>query len=256
MPLRRHSFILLAMTSALCIAAERPSVPAWLTAYPGAAAQTKTSPEKIEISYQAPASVADVVAHYEGLFTAAGLPFRPQMYGSTAVIQGGPADCSLTIQIRKLGSGAAVQITAIPHAVVPHLTEDDIVRSMAEFDKPVYPGPRTPMPALAWPSWLTASDTVPLEVYKGVDQFKLDYLKAAFTSSLDRAEVQHFYVDLFNSHDYPVSVQSSSITPPNQKAIVEGTHAFARPGPRFVIHAEFTPVNGQVHVDLRITAHH
>ncbi len=77
-----------------------------------------------------------------------------------------------------------------------------------------------------------------------------------FTSTQDRETIQTFYADLLNAHDYPVWIRSAILTPKDRPAVVEGVHYFnGKPGPRFAIHVQLTPVNGAYRVELRITAH-
>jgi hypothetical protein len=95
---------------------------------------------------------------------------------------------------------------------------------------------------------------VETKIRSGVDRFKLKYLEAEFDSGQDRAAIQQFYVELLKAHDYPVTMESSPITPRERPAVVEGTRTFdgAR---RFVIRVDLTPTSDGVHVVLRITAH-
>ncbi len=192
----------------------------------------------------------------------------------TKPLRSAAPECDLLIQIRASDSGTAVQVDCAAKSqpgasvtgpvVAPPTTRavretearKKIPDNMAEFDRPVYPRPRPPMPPLVWPRWLVSSDGVPLEPHKGVDRFKLNYWSAEFTSASDRAAILGFYADLLNANGYPVWVQSSAITPPNRTTLVEGVHYFdTKPGPNFAIRAELTPVNGSFHVELRITAH-
>ncbi len=230
------------------------SIPAWLDPYPGATVETKTSAGAVTATYEVEAPVADVIAHYGELFAAQGVPFHPEMYGAAAVIRGDIPGCGLTIQVRKKSAVVSVTITATQRPVIPTMTGQDVRRAMQKYDQPVYPTPKAPLPALRWPSWLTTSDDVAATIRKGVDRFKSDYLETQFNSTQDRAAVQRFYVELLNTHDYPVTMESSSITPPDRPAVVEGTRTFPGAG-RFVIHVDLTPTSGGVHVVLRITAH-
>ena len=230
------------------------SIPAWLEPYLGAAVETRTSGGMVTATYETASSVADVIAHYGDLFSAQRVPFHPEMYGTAAVIRGDVPGCGLTIQVRKRPSGTSVQITATQRPIIPKLTEQDIRHAMQKYDQPVYPTPKAPLPALQWPSWLTACDDVAPRIQKGVDRFKLNYLEIEFDSIQDRAAIQQFYVDLFNSHDYPVTVQSSPITPADRPAAVEATRTFSG-ARRFVIRVHLTPTSGGIHVLLRITAH-
>ena len=177
------------------------------------------------------------------------------MYGSAAVIRGDIPGCGLTIQVRKRAAGTSVQITATQRPVIRKVTEQDIRRDMQKYDQPVYPTPKVPLPALRWPSWLTACDDgVAPAIRKGVDRFKSDYLEAEFNSRQDRAAIQQFSVELLHSHDCPVTIESSPITPPERPAVVEGTRTFSGAG-RFVIRVDLTPTAGGIHVVLRIRAH-
>ena len=230
------------------------SIPAWIEPYLGATVDTKTARGMATETYQTAAPLADVIAHYGKLFAAQGVPFHPDIYGAAAVIRGDVPGCGLTIQVRKREAGASVQITATQRPIVPRITQQDIRSAMQKYDQPVYPTPRAPLPALQWPSWLTACDDVTPKIGRGVDRFKLDYLESEFNSAQDREAIQQFYVELLNSHDYPVTMRSSPITAPERPTVVEGTRTFDGAG-RFVIRVDLTPTLGGFHVVLRITAH-
>jgi hypothetical protein len=245
--------VLLAGTGQL--AGQTPfSIPAWLDPYPGAAVESKTSRGMVTATYETAASLTDVIAHYGELFAAQGVPFHPEMYGAAAVIRGDVPGCGLTIQVRKRAAGVSVQITATQRPIIPKITEQDIRRGMQKYDQPVYPTPRAPIPALRWPSWLTACDDIAPKIRSGVDRFKLNYLESDFDSAQAREAIQQFYVELLNSHGYPVTMESSPITPPERPAVVVGTRNFGG-ARRFVIRVDLTPTSGGVHVVLRITAH-
>jgi hypothetical protein len=227
------------------------SMPAWLEPYAGASVETKTSRGMVTATYETAAPVTDVVAHYGELFAEQGVRFRPGMYGTTAVIHGDVPGCGLSIRVRKKAAGASVQITATQRPIIPKVTQQDIRHAMGKYDQPVYPTPKTAMPALRWPSWLTTCDDVDAKIRRGVDHFKLEYLETEFDSAQERDAILQFYVDLLNSNGYPVG---SPVTPSERPAWVEGTRTFdgAR---RFVIRVELTPKAAGVHVELRITAH-
>ena len=230
------------------------TIPAWLTPYPGANEEITTSRGMAVASYQTPASVGEVVAFHRDLFAARGIPFQPEMYGAAALIRADTEDCGLTIQIRQEKSRTTVQITAAERPVIHKLTESDIRRSMEKYDKPVYPAPKVPLPALNWPSWLASYGVQASPVRKGVDRFRNQYLESEFDSTEARGEIETFYADLLEGHEYRVTVESSPITPARQPAIVEGTHSFEHSG-RFVIRVDLLPAAPGVHVVVRITAH-
>ena len=230
------------------------SIPSWLEPYPGASVETNATRDRATATYQTSASLADVIAHFNELFTAQGVPFNPQMYGSATVIQGQVPGCGITIQIRRMNGRTFVSVTANQRPIIPHITEQDVRQAMEKYDRPVYPSPKAPLPALTWPPWLTACDAVTLMVQSGVDRFKLRYLASEFDSAQERPEIQRFYSGLLNSNGYRVTMESSPVTPPGRPAVVEGVRSFGASG-RFVIHINLTPTAGIVHVALRMTAH-
>jgi hypothetical protein len=191
--------------------------------------------------------VKDVLAHYHRLFAGAGEPFRPQMYGHAAVVSATPTGFNLTIQLRPRGADTFVTVTSTERPVFHKLQPGDVERAMQKYDQPVYPGPATPMPALAWPSGLAQCDGAPTTLYKGVDRFTVPYLRGVFRSTWYRKAIEEFYKDLLNSNGYQVYLESPSI--------VAGAHYFGHPGPRWVVRAELTTVEDGVQVELRIEAH-
>ncbi|MGO9260302.1 MAG: hypothetical protein ACLQU1_28945 [Bryobacteraceae bacterium] len=249
------SILLLACAGPLA-GSDTPAMPSWMTPYPGASERTGTQATRVWSSYLAKASLAEVVEYYHGLFDGAGLTFHPVANALTTTIRGAAPECSLEIVIQGLGARTSVQVTCSAWA-----SQSEHLQAQAKFDRPVYPQPRVPGPAgtppLVWPDWLTTCepDAAP-EIQKGVDQFKLRFLKVEFTSLQDRDAIEEFYADLLNAHDYPVWVRSSKLTPRDKTAVVEGRHFFGgKPGPRFDIHVQLTPVNGAIQVELRMTAH-
>ena len=253
-----------------------PGLPAWLVPYPGASADRRASAVLVESAYRTPAAPSDVVAHYEKLFAATGLPFHPSLDGIGTVLRAAPPECDLLIQIRGQEAGSLVRVSC--SVKTPELTESrprpaariqqdsQNVRDarweagrqgnqrMEKFDRPVYPSAKPPLPPLAWPDWLVSCDGAPLQIGKGVDQFKLSYLKTTFTSMQDRATIQAFYAGLLNANGYAVEFQSSRITPAGARVQVQGTYyPGEKPGPRLTIRAEITPVDVTQQVELRIT---
>jgi hypothetical protein len=248
--------LLALVVCAVLLSAQRSSsLPPWLVVYPGADAETNSLPEKTEVTYHTSAPVAGVIEHYREVFSAADVAFQPRMFGSSAIVNSVAPGRNLTIQIEKRRDSTFVRVTCTPRPDIPHYSEADAIHKMEKYDQPVYPKPRPPMPPLTWPEWLRQYDGTPTPIERGVDRFKLNYLRIEFTSSGDRAEIQKYYSDLLNAHDFPVTIESPSITPAVRPVIVEGTHRFGDPGPRFVAHVEITPMNGKFRVEVRITAH-
>jgi hypothetical protein len=249
------ALICMALIAAAAVHGREPfTIPPWLQPYPGANAQITTSPGIAVVTYATSLSLDEMLAFHRGLFAAQAIPFRPEIYGATAVIRANPEGCGLAIQIRQEKSGTAVQITATERPVIPHLTERDIRQSMEKYDEPVYPAPKVALPSLGWPSWLVAYGADASTIRKGVDQFRNQYLESEFDSTEARGAIQAFYSGLLNAHEYRVNMESSPITPPGKPALVEGTHAFERSG-RFVIRVDLSPTAQGVHISIRITAH-
>jgi len=247
-PVWRGKFLLLLVPLIGRVAAQTPpAVPAWLEPYPGVTVETKSIAGSVNVTYEAPATLAAVIGHYRALFAAQSLPFQPETYGATAVIRGEVPGCALTILARqKAHTVVSVQITATQRPAVHRITEQEILHSMQKYDQPVYPSPKAPLPPLAWPAWLTTCEDVSPPIRKGVDRFKLNYLEVEFDSTQDLAAIRQFYLDLLNAHDYPVRV-------PNAAAL-EGTHNFGDSG-RFVVRVEPARTAAGYHVVVRITAH-
>ncbi len=254
------------------VAGPQLSMPPWLTNFPGATAETHATPGLVESNYETSAPAAEVIHHYRSVFADKKLPFHPNADGIGVTIRGAAPECDLLIQIRASETGTAVQVDCAAKSPVSPSASDSVVNppttragertearkripdNLAEFDQPLYPRPRAPLPPLVWPRWLVSCDGVPLEPHKGVDRFKLSYLSAEFTSASDRATILAFYADLLNANGYPVWLQSSAITPRDRSTLVEGVHHFdTNPGPNFAMRAALTPVNGLIHVELRIT---
>lgn len=247
--------IALALIAAAQVEGRQPfKMPAWLQPYPGANEEIKSSPGMEVATYETPLSLDQMVAYHRGLFAERDIPFHPEIYGATAVIRANIEGCGITIQIQQRRSGTFVQITASERPVIPKVTEGDIRRSMEKYDRPVYPAPKVPLPALEWPTWLAAYGVEASPIRKGVDRFKNQYLESEFDSTESRDALQGFYSGLFHAHEYRVMLESSPITPAGRPAVVEGFHTFEHSG-RFVIRVDLTPTSPGIHVAMRITAH-
>jgi hypothetical protein len=266
---RKQPILLLACLAsrAFLSAQSTPTMPAWLSAYPGADEQIRSLGPLVESSYTVAAPPRDVLSHFRQLFKTAGLPFQPSAAGNGFMIRAASPECDLFIRIRRMDDGTAVQVTctstpgrdqtqrALAQAEESH---HDRINSMEKFDRPVYPQPKraVPMPPLAWPSWLLRIDGERLDVQKGVDGVMMHYLKSSFLCALPRNDIQTYYADLLNSNGYPVYLRSLASTPKDRKAWVEGAQPLeGRAGRRFVIRIDLTPANDLVTVELRMTAY-
>ncbi len=230
------------------------AIPDWLEPYPGATPQTHNFSTFVDSNYKTTAEPSGVVEHYRTLFTAAGLPFFPQKDPIGTTIHGDTPACDLKIDIRKFAGATVVHVTCSQ----PRLreAEEKAMRNMAKYDQPVYPQPRPPMPALAWPAWLVRCDGAALAAHKGVDRFRLNYLLAEYDCAADRQQIVDFYAEMLQANGYTVTLKTATILPLDRAGAVEGVrYTGAKPGPRFTIRAEIAPIDGAFHVSVRITAH-
>jgi hypothetical protein len=89
---------------------QAPAMPAWLTVFPGATAQTTVFKAMVESAYVAAAKPAAVNEHYRKLFEAQNLPFVPNYDGMGTVIRAATAECDLMITIHAQDSGTDVRV--------------------------------------------------------------------------------------------------------------------------------------------------
>jgi hypothetical protein len=90
--------------------AETKAMPAWLTPYPGAQAESANA---VDTSYSVAARPEAVVAHYRKLITAAALPFVPNFDGMGTSIRAAATECDLLIRIRESDGGALVRVSCM-----------------------------------------------------------------------------------------------------------------------------------------------
>jgi hypothetical protein len=88
----------------------QPTMPSWLTPYPGATAQMKASPSLVEATYTTDAPPDVVTAHYGKLFETQNLDFHPNLDGIGAMIRGDASECNLLITIHPQSTGTFVRV--------------------------------------------------------------------------------------------------------------------------------------------------
>jgi len=94
-----------------------PALPSWLIPYAGEKAETQTAvANRIEIAYATDAKPDLVVAHYQQLLEAAGLPFLPSFDGIGTSMRAAAAECDLLIKVREQG---AETLTTVSCAAKP-----------------------------------------------------------------------------------------------------------------------------------------
>jgi hypothetical protein len=180
-------------------------MPAWLTPYPGATPQSKRTDTTVESSYSVTAVPNDVLAHFQKVFDGQGVPFDSIGAPEGYYLHAEAPECNLEISMVRGGDHTAVKVTCTSKApmvqrmvVVPVGGKDDEqpANPMKKSDKPVAPGAK---PALAWPDWLVRVDGAKAPVQKLSGQ-----LKSTFTAAPPRHDIESFYMDLLNAHDYQV----------------------------------------------------
>jgi hypothetical protein len=254
-------------------------MPAWLADYPGATPLTRSSEMLVESSYEVAANPGDVIGHYRKLFEGAGLAWQPNLDGVGTAIRGAAAECDLLIRIREQPTGTSVRVSCAARMPAPVMQVAPVqaapvipsrprsaeqwredsrkhLEGMEKYDQPYRPPPRAPAPKLVWPAWLVGVDGAPLAVEKGVDQFRLNYLKSAYLTSADRNGAVAFYAEVLSANGYRVYSRTPASWPRDRKASVEGDfYPGANPGPRIVIHVDVTSDEQGMRVDVRMTAH-
>ena len=262
------------------LASPQSRMPAWLADYPGVSPQTRSSAVLVESTYDVAATPGEVIGHYRKLFEAAGLAWQPNLDGVGTVVRGAASECDLLLKIREQGTGTSVRVscaarvpapmlqaTPAPAAPVTPPTRQSVaderrreisrksLEEMEKYDQPYRPPPRPPAPRLVWPEWLVSVDGAPLAAERGVDQFKLNYLKSAYLTNADRNGAVAFYTELLNANGYRV-MHTPPTWPRDRKAWLNADfYPGANPGPRIAIHVDFTPDEQGMRVDVRMTAH-
>ena len=96
-----------------------PSMPPWLTPYPGAEPSISSTSTTSTARYSTPAPPASILAHYQTLFAAAGIAFQPNDDGIGQSIRAAVPGCGLLLTIREAASGTAVQAVCTAPSASP-----------------------------------------------------------------------------------------------------------------------------------------
>ena len=240
----------LAAAAPLC-AQDAPAIPYWLTPYPGANPETRQNRILAESSYTAAARPRDVLDHYRGLFATAGLPFRPSAMGYGFLIRAEADACDLTIRVRNQNETTAVQVTCTAptgrDSTVRKQAEDagrESIQTMENYDRPVYPAPKAPGPAPAWPAWLARVEGG-RPAFQSVGAGAAGYLKSVYLSRLDLAAIRSFYTDLLRANGCEVSAPGAGT--------LEGTACTGAKGRRgLAVRVVLTTAGRVTRVELRV----
>jgi len=175
-------------------------MPPWLTPYPGGTPESKRTERAVESSYSVGALPKDVVAHFQKIFDAQGIPIDSIGAPEGFYLHAEPAECNVDISIVRGDKTTAVKVVCASKAgvvqVIMQQTEDRSDQEPAK--KTDKPGAK---PAgLAWPDWLVRVDGGKPAVRKLDGQWK-----STFTAPPPRHDIEVFYMDLLNGHGFQVS---------------------------------------------------
>jgi hypothetical protein len=184
-------------------------MPVWLTPFPGATPESKRTDTTVEASYSVAAVPKDVLAHFQKVFDGEGIPIDSIGAPEGFYLHAEAPECNLEISIVRSGANTAVKVKCTSKAgsvqrmvVVPvgDQADPEPANPMKKFDKPVPPGGKAGPPVLSWPDWLVRVDGAKAPVRKLPGE-----LKSTFVAAGPRHDIESFYMDLLNAHDYQVS---------------------------------------------------
>jgi hypothetical protein len=256
------------------------AMPAWLTVYPGASAQTSVFKAMVESTYVATAKPAAVNEHYRKLFEAQNLPFVPNYDGMGTVVRAAAPECDLMITIHAQEAGTEVRVdcsaksaaaetwTAVPDSkgrTSVRVAEANARHQQLVKDLNIHPVYQdAPAPPLVWPTWLVHLKGGKLATQAGVDPAGHDFLKSRYMSSAPMTAIYAFYEDLLKANGYPVynsklgTGQTISGVMQNADGHVEGSnYPNGHPGPYTEIRVDFHRfyLNEPITVDLKFTTY-
>jgi hypothetical protein len=116
---------------------------------------------------------------------------------------------------------------------------------MKKFDKPVPPGAKPAVAALAWPAWLVRVDGARLPVQKLAGQ-----MKSSFTTEGPSRDIEAFYTDLLDTNDYRVSKGLPSGADDVGTLLLGTSEPDAKSGKRTVIRVRIKPEGENFHVEI------
>jgi hypothetical protein len=176
-------------------------MPSWLTAYPGATPENNRTDTAVSSSYTVAAMPKDVVAHFQKIFDAQGIPIDSIGAPEGFYLHAEPAECNVDISIVRGDKDTAVKVICKSKAGVVQ----QIIMQPVEDQSDQQPGKDAARPGakpglLVWPDWLVRVDGGKPAVRKVGNQFK-----GTFTADPPRHDIEVFYMDLLNGHGFAVS---------------------------------------------------
>ena len=261
------------------------AMPAWLTSFPGATPEVKSSDSEVRATYTVEAQPAEVLAHYRALFEAQGLAFQPNPDGMGTTIRAEAKECSLLILIRSRSDGTYASVdcsaksdgaalsTGAPGYSVdvvggkakPNDWAERVRQHQAEFPA-LKANPNhgdQPAPPLEWPAWLVHVRGQPLTPHSGVDPTKYGFMTEKYKTNVAMPEIFEFYRNLLTAHGYQPraeiakghtdkGVQQDAI------GLVQGVvYPDGYPGPftKIEVSMDRDVLNGPITVTMRFSTH-
>jgi hypothetical protein len=235
----------------LCAAGQLAAqvMPPWLTPYPGGSPETKRTNTTVESSYTVGAAPKDVLAHFQKLFDAQGIPIDSIGAPEGFYLHAEPAECNFDIAIVHGDKGTAVKVTCASKAgAAPPVILQQPAPEETGPEPPKKPGPaggKTGVPALVWPKWMTRVDGSKLAGRKLGGQFR-----GAYGTAGPARDILSFYLDLLNAHDYQVSEVLPTAADDYGNSLVATSEPDLKAGKKTVIRVKVRPAGGNLEVEI------
>ena len=211
----------LPISAAVCLSFSQalfgqPTMPSWLSNYPGATATLKTFPALIEATYTTDAAPDLVTEHYRKLFETQNLAFQPNSDGIGVTFRGVAAECDLLISIRagpigrpagtsvRVGCAAKSQSTDGYRALTPAASAIDRHHQLVAELGIHKQREDADAPPLVWPEWLVHVQGARLSPQAGVNKAGNQFMHGRYVTSAPMTSIFAFYKDLLTAHEYPV----------------------------------------------------
>jgi len=203
-------------------------LPDWVTPYPGAMPVVKATAGMAVSTYVTAASAEAVIAHYKGVWEAAGQAFAANFNGTGTSIRGTAAECDLLVVVREEDAGSHVKTTCATRTQVAAtdgarevVSSNGSVRGrramppmptprpMSDFDNPVHPfTPRDPdWVKLEWPGWfvpMMPGATKGLDIRETEDGKGRRILASRYRTTRPMSELYAYYQNVMNTYGFKV----------------------------------------------------
>jgi hypothetical protein len=230
-----------------------PPMPVWILPFPGATAQTKTTDNAVEASYQVTALPKDVLVHFQKLFDDQGIPIDSIGAPEGFYLHAEAPECNLDISIVRVAGNTAVKVTCaarsrtVERAVMEPVQEqppEAPANPMKKFDKPVPPGAKVAA-TVNWPVWLVRVDGAKLAVQKLAGE-----MKSSFVAGGPKSDLEAFYTDLLDTNDYRVTKGLPTGPEDFGGSLLATSEPDAKTGKRNVIRVRIKPEGQDFRVEI------